>query len=48
MAVERKAAQVKLCEGASASRAVAIVCGMDEATADRYERRSEGRSLSMQ
>ena len=41
MAVERKAAQVKLCEGASASRAVAIVCGMDEATADRYEARND-------
>ena len=41
MAVERKAAQVKLCEGASASRAVAIVCGEDAATAGRYVARND-------
>ena len=36
-AVERKAELVEQGEIATASDAVAIVCGMDEATADRYE-----------
>ena len=40
-AVERKAEPVKRGEVASASDAVAIVCGMDEATADRYEARND-------
>ena len=38
-AVERKAEPVE--QGDVASRAVAIVCGMDEATADRYEVRND-------
>ena len=40
-AVERKAELVELGEIATASDAVAIVCGMDEATADRYEARND-------
>ena len=40
-AVERKAEPVKQGEIATASDAVAIVCGMDEATADRYEARND-------
>ena len=40
-AVERKAEPVEQEVGAVASGAVAIVCGMDEATADRYEARND-------
>ena len=40
-AVERKSATVVRANAATASRAVAIVCGMDEATADRYEARND-------
>ena len=40
-AVERKAELVERGESAAASAAVAIVCGMDEATADRYEARND-------
>ena len=40
-AVERKAELVERGEIATASDAVAIVCGMDEATADRYEARND-------
>ena len=39
--VERKAELVKRGEIATASDAVAIVCGMDEATADRYGARND-------
>ena len=39
-AVERKSATVARANAATASRAVAIVCGADEATADRYEARN--------
>lgn len=39
-AVERKAQPVGQGAVAAASGAVAIVCGMDEATADRYEARN--------
>ena len=39
-AVERKAELVERGEIATASDAVAIVCGMDEETADRYEARN--------
>ena len=40
-AVERKAEPVEQGEAALASGAVAIVCSMDEATADRYEARND-------
>ena len=40
-AVERKSATVARPNAATASRAVAIVCGADEATADRYEARND-------
>jgi uncharacterized membrane protein len=40
-AVERKSATVAGANAATASRAVAIVCGMDEATAGRYEARND-------
>ena len=40
-AVERKAELVERGEIATASDAVAIVCGMDNATADRYEARND-------
>ena len=40
-AVERKAEPVEQGKAALASGAVAIVCGMDEATADRYEARND-------
>jgi hypothetical protein len=40
-AVERKSATVARPNAATASRAVAIVCGGDEATADRYEARND-------
>ena len=40
-AVERKAELVERGEIATASDAVAIVCGMDKATADRYEARND-------
>ena len=40
-AVERKAELVEQGETAWASGAVAIMCGMDEATADRYEARND-------
>ena len=40
-AVERKSATVARANVATASRAVAIVCGGDEATADRYEARND-------
>ena len=40
-AVERKAELVERGESAAASAAVAIVCGMDAATADRYEARND-------
>ena len=40
-AVERKGQPVVQGEAALASGAVAIVCGMDEATADRYEARND-------
>ena len=40
-AVERKGETVERGEIAAASAAVAIVCGMDEATADRYEARND-------
>ena len=40
-AVERKSTTVARSNAATASRAVAIVCGMDEATADRYEARND-------
>jgi len=40
-AVERKAELVERGEIATASDAVAIVCGMDEATANRYEARND-------
>jgi hypothetical protein len=40
-AVERKVETVTGGEAAAASDAVAIVCGMDEATADRYEARND-------
>ena len=40
-AVERKAEPVGQGDVALASGAVAIVCGMDEATADRYEARND-------
>lgn len=40
-AVERKADTVERGKVAAASDAVAIVCGMDEATADRYEARND-------
>ena len=40
-AVERKAELVERGESAAASAAVAIVCGMDKATADRYEARND-------
>jgi len=40
-AVERKTGQVERGDVALASGAVAIVCGMDEATADRYEARND-------
>ena len=39
--VERKGETVEQGEVAAASVAVAIVCGMDEATADRYEARND-------
>ena len=39
-AVERKSTTVARLNAATASRAVAIVCGADEATADRYEARN--------
>ena len=39
--VERKGETVERGEIAAASDAVAIVCGMDEATADRYEARND-------
>ena len=40
-AVERKAEPVEQGDVAAASGAVAIVCGMDETTADRYEARND-------
>jgi hypothetical protein len=40
-AVERKSATVARPNAATASRAVAIVCGADEATVDRYEARND-------
>ena len=40
-AVERKAEPVERGEIATASDAVAIVCGMEDATADRYEARND-------
>jgi len=40
-AVERKSEPTERGEAALASGAVAIVCGMDEATADRYEARND-------
>ncbi len=40
-AVERKSTTVARPNAATASRAVAIVCGADEATADRYEARND-------
>ena len=40
-AVERKAEPLEQGKAALASGAVAIVCGMDEATADRYEARND-------
>ena len=40
-AVERKAELVERGVSAAASAAVAIVCGMDAATADRYEARND-------
>ena len=40
-AVERKSTTVARPNVATASRAVAIVCGADEATADRYEARND-------
>ena len=40
-AVERKAEPVEQGKAALASGAVAIVCGEDAATADRYEARSD-------
>ena len=40
-AVERKSAPVADGEVAAASEAIAIVCGMDKATADRYEARND-------
>ena len=40
-AVERKAEPVSDGEEAAASGAVAIVCGEDEATAERYEARND-------
>ena len=40
-AVERKAELVERGEIATASRAVAIICGKDSATADRYEARND-------
>ena len=40
-AVERKAEPMEWGDGVAASRAVAIVCGADEATADRYEARND-------
>ena len=40
-AVERKFATVARANAATASRAVAIVCGEDAATADRYEARND-------
>ncbi len=40
-AVERKAEPLEPDAVDAASRAVAIVCGMDEATADRYEARND-------
>ena len=40
-AVERKTGPVEQGEVAAASAAVAIVCGMDEATADLYEARND-------
>lgn len=40
-AVERKSTTVARPNVATASRAVAIVCGADEATADRYETRND-------
>ena len=40
-AVERKAEPVEQGDVAAASGAVAIVCGMDEETADRYEARND-------
>lgn len=40
-AVERKSTTVARANAATASRAVAIVCGGDEATADRYEARND-------
>ena len=46
-AVERKSTTVARANAATASRAVAIVCGADEATVDRYEARNDAlRSLS--
>ncbi len=39
-AVERKAEPLEQVDVAAASGAVAIACGMDEATADRYEVRN--------
>ena len=48
-AVERKAELVERGEIATASDAVAIVCGMDKATADRYEARNDAlRSIALQ
>ena len=40
-AVERKSTTVARANAAIASHAVVIVCGMDEATADRYEARND-------
>jgi hypothetical protein len=40
-AVERKGETIAEDEEATASAAVAIVCGMDAATADRYEARND-------
>ena len=40
-AVERKSATVARANAATASRAVAIVCGADATTADRYEARND-------
>lgn len=40
-AVERKSTTVARANAATASRAVAIVCGADEATVDRYEARND-------
>lgn len=40
-AVERKAEPLERGDVAAALGAVAIVCGMDEATADRYEARND-------